>query len=312
MITSVKVHMVPRQASQVSQVDVQDVPQLKTFQSKGRHSSITAEDLCERWQIGLAQAKETLKRTSQRLMRSAVMPLARRYHADRMFFKKRLRGMWSSDTMDGRVKSLDGNRYGQVFANNNFFAEVYPMATKKDAGLAFKEFIKDYGVPEELTIDGSKEQNAKGTVFNKACRANDVKVTRTETERSNQNPAEGVIREVRRKWFRTMIRKRVPRRLWDYGIRWTCQIMQRTSTQAGSLRGDCPLQEVTGETVDISEYLDFSFYDHVWYKENAGLGVTLIGRWLGVSHRVGGLMSYWILTQKGTVISLPLCSESRT
>ncbi len=63
------------------------------------------------------------------------------------------------------------------------------------------------------------------------------------------------------------------------------------------------MQEVTGETVDISEYLDFSFYDHVWYKENAGLGVTLIGRWLGVSHRVGGLMSYWILTQKGTVIS---------
>jgi hypothetical protein len=66
--------------------------------------------------------------------------------------------------------------------------------------------------------------------------------------------------------------------------------MQRTSTEAGGLRGNCPLQEVTGETVDISEYLDFGFYDHV-YKENAGLGETLIGRWLGVSHRVGGLMS---------------------
>jgi hypothetical protein len=31
--------------------------------------------------------------------------------------------------------------------------------------------------------------------------------------------------------------------------------------------------------------------------------VTLIGRWLGVSHRVGGLMSYWIPTIKRTVIS---------
>ena len=29
-----------------------------------------------------------------------------------------------------------------------------------------------------------------------------------------------------------------------------------------------------------------------------------ITRWLGVSHRVGGLMSYWILTQKSTVISI--------
>ena len=28
-----------------------------------------------------------------------------------------------------------------------------------------------------------------------------------------------------------------------------------------------------------------------------------MGRWLGVSHRVGSLMSYWVLTQKGNVIS---------
>jgi hypothetical protein len=97
LIASVKVQSVPRQ---VSQVEVQDVPQLKTFQSKGRHSSVTPEDLSEKWGISLVQAKETLKRTTQRLLRSAALPLARRYHADRMFEKKRLRGMWSSDTMD--------------------------------------------------------------------------------------------------------------------------------------------------------------------------------------------------------------------
>ena len=300
MIASVKVSSVPRQ---ISQVEVQDVPQAHTFQTKGRHSSISPEDLSERWQIGISTAKETLKRTSQRLVRSAVMPLARRYRADRMFELKRLRGMWSSDTMDGRLKSLDGNRYAQVFANGSFFAEVYPMASKKDAGSALKTFCYEFGVPDELTIDGSKEQNSPGTLFMKTCRKYDIRVTRTEPERPNENPAEGVIREIRRKWFRIAIRKRVPRRLWDYGIRWTCQVMQRTSTEAGGLRGNCPLQELTGETLDISEYLDFGFYDHVSYKENAGLGETRIGRWLGVSHRVGGLMSFWILTQKGTVIS---------
>lgn len=129
MIASVKVREVPRQ---VAQVEVQDVPQLKTFQSKGRHSSTSPEELSERWSIGLDQAKETLKRTSQRLVRSAVMPLARRYKADSMFEKKRLRGIWSTDTMDGRVKSIDGNRYAQVFANGGFFAEIYPMASKAD------------------------------------------------------------------------------------------------------------------------------------------------------------------------------------
>jgi hypothetical protein len=100
-----------------------------------------------------------------------------------------------------------------------------------------------------------------------------------------------------------MIKKRVPRKLWDYGFRWTTQVMQRTSAQAGGLRGACPLEEVTGETVNISEYLDFGFYNHVSFKENAGLGVTLIRRWLEVSRRLGGLMSYWILKIKGTVIS---------
>jgi hypothetical protein len=190
IIASIKVATPPRHASQV-ETEAQDVPRTKTCQSKGRHSSVSPEDLSERWQIGLEQSKETLKRTTQRVVRSAVMPLARRYRADRMFQTKRLAGMWASDTMDGRVKSLDGNRYAQVFSNGGFFAEVYPMARKVDAGIALKTFIMELGVPESLTIDGSKEHNSKGTEFMKNCQRNDIRVTRTEPERLNQNPAEG-------------------------------------------------------------------------------------------------------------------------
>jgi hypothetical protein len=60
---------------------------------------------------------------------------------------------------------------------------------------------------------------------------------------------------------------------------------------------------VTGESVDISEYLDFGFYDWIWYRDNAGLGETKLGRWLGVSHQVGPLMSFWILTAGAQVLS---------
>ena len=49
-----------------------------------------------------------------------------------------------------------------------------------------------------------------------------------EPERNNQNPAEGVIREIRRKWFRVMFRKKFPKKFWDYGMRWVCEIQQRT------------------------------------------------------------------------------------
>ena len=31
--------------------------------------------------------------------------------------------------------------------------------------------------------------------------------------------------------------------------------------------------------------------------------MTAIGRWVGLSHRIDGLMPYWILTQEGTLIS---------
>jgi hypothetical protein len=92
------------------------------------------------------------------------------------------------------------------------------MQKKSDAGHALKTFVSELGVPKERTIDGLKEQNMPGTDFVKCYRRNDIKVTRTEPEHPNHNPTEGVIREVRRRWFRTMIRKRVPRGLWDYGV----------------------------------------------------------------------------------------------
>ena len=64
-----------------------------------------------------------------------------------------------------------------------------------------------------------------------------------------------------------------------------------------------PLQAITGETVDIVEYLDFGFYDQVWYHKNAGLGEPLPGCWLVISTHVEGKMCFYVLTQSGRVIS---------
>ncbi|CAJ1970258.1 unnamed protein product, partial [Cylindrotheca closterium] len=37
---------------------------------------------------------------------------------------------------------------------------------------------------------------------------------------------------------------------------------------------------------------------------NGGLGVNHIGQWLGVSHRVGPMMTYWVLPKSGIPISV--------
>ena len=56
------------------------------------------------------------------------------------------------------------------------------------------------------------------------------------------------------------------------------------------------LKWILGQTIDISEYMDFDFYDLVWYWDEKKTNMTedqaKLGRWLGVSHRVGTDMSY--------------------
>jgi hypothetical protein len=205
--------------------------------------------------------------------------------------------------MDGCVKSLDGNQYAQIFSDGGFFAELYHMARKADAGLALKTFIMKFGFPNNLTIDESKKQNSKGTTF---CE----KLQKKQHPSHHNRTRAPELEPHRRSNLRSMMalvpdydQETDATEALDYGIRWTVPVMQRTSTQAGGLQGACPLEVVTGETVKHLEYLDFGFYNHVSLKENAGLKVTSIGRWLGVTHILGGLMSYWVLAMQGTIIS---------
>ena len=78
--------------------------------------------------------------------------------------------------------------------------------------------------------------------------------------------------------------------------------MQRTATTAAGLKGKTPLGVLLGETPDISQYLDFAWYDWVWFKENAGLSIPVIGRFLGIADTASNLMSYHILPESGVPI----------
>ena len=133
------------------------------------------------------------------------------------------------------------NRYAQVFANSQYYAKIYPMDSKSRAGDALKIFCREFGVPDHLTFDGSGEQNGKNTTFMQQIKKHNITHHTTEPNLHQQNPAEGVIREVRRKWYRVMVRKQVPSRLWDYGMRWCSDIMSLTYTSAGDLNGTIPL-----------------------------------------------------------------------
>ena len=100
-----------------------------------------------------------------------------------------------------------------------------------------------------------------------------------------------------------MLKKRVPTQLWDYGYTWACDTDNVCANMSEHAKGRTPLEIITGKTPGISEYLDFDFYDWVLYRSNTGLGEVKVAKWLGVSHRVGRLMSYWLLPESGISIS---------
>ena len=96
----------------------------------------------------------------------------------------------------------------------------------------------------------------------------DIHTTITKPNRHNQSKVECVICELRKNWFRTMHWKHVPRRLWDYSLKWVLEVRVRTSSDAMDLKGQTPLEQITRDTVDISEYIHFGFYDWCWLHQN--------------------------------------------
>jgi len=274
----------------------------KIFLSTNRHSNTTAEDLSEIFQISVEQAQMTLDATTQHHVRSAIMPLSRRYRMDRMYEVPRLRCTMATDTMDPRCEGIHRYKYCQVFGSKEMFAAAYPIHKKSDCHVALKKFIVDYGAPEVMIQDGSKEQTGPGTLFQSTLRKNNIESRQTQAHRPNQNPAETVIRELRKKWYRSMFKSNCPKALWTYGLPHFAKLMQVTATKAAGLAGLTPLGYLTGETPDISQYLDFGFYDWVWYKENVGLDVPRLGRFLGTADTVCNVYSFHILPESGIPI----------
>ena len=71
---------------------LEDLPTKNVFSSGGRHADVSEEELSERWFISLKQASKTLRKTTQKFLRSALLPMTRRYRADRHFYRKTLSG----------------------------------------------------------------------------------------------------------------------------------------------------------------------------------------------------------------------------
>ena len=124
------------------------------------------------WGIGMNRTKATIECTTQRGSRSAILPLSRRYRADRMYSMKRLNSKFATDTFYSDYKSINQNTCAQIYSHKNGFSAVYPLenATGDSIGQSLTTFSNDFGVPEHLTFDGATAQVGKNTLFMKTLR----------------------------------------------------------------------------------------------------------------------------------------------
>ena len=271
-----------------------------------RHSKVGPEELSRKWGVGLQTAKDTMKATTQAGIRTAVHPMNKRLRVDHLHLhRKRLHGNWFCDTVMSKVKSLLGNTCANIYTQGKF-TRVVPMTRRHEAGESFVTFTDDVGIPESLTTDGAGEFTGKNTQFVREARKLRTKLYTTEQGRKNQNhPAEREIGILSTRWKSRMAKKRVPKRLWDFGLIYESDILCRMARGSNRRTG---YEEVFGDTPDISEWLDFEFYDMVWWldrpnKPDVSDPVRRLARWLGVSHRVGSDLCYWLITESGQLIS---------
>ena len=67
--------------------------------------------------------------------------------------------------------------------------------------------------------------------------------------------------------------------------------------------GHPSLEQLTGDTVDISEWLEFEVYDLVQFWNNQSDDIKpMLGRWMVVSNMVGSSLRYWIISDKVKVL----------
>ena len=69
------------------------------------------------------------------------------------------------------------------------------------------------------------------------------------------------------------------------------------------------MEEITGQTTDTSNWLDFEFYDTVWVLNRTSMKMDTVdderlpAKWLGVSNHIGSDLSYWLLLGSSKIVS---------
>jgi hypothetical protein len=204
-----------------------------------------------------------------------------------------------TDTLDAKtVTSKRGNKYAQIFATRFGWYRAFPLKAKSEAHEAVSTLFARDGVPNVMVMNGAKEQTLGD--FCRKCHEASCHIRQTEPHSPWMNMAENGVRELKKASARQMLKRHLPKCLWDDCLELQAFIKSRTAGTNFGLNGETPETMLSGETADISEFAEFGWYD--WIKFRDPEDKLVLGRYLGPSTDIGPAMTAKILKANGQYV----------
>ena len=266
---------------------------------------LTPEHLAQIWNYGIETAKKSIEATKCRYYRQSKNGMQHRFRPSRNMMRYRQLSMpvgeFYSDTMFSKVRSTRGYTCAQIYGNKFGYIKVYPMDDndKQNVGDSLSIVIQDVGVMQ-------REMVGRKTPFFKRARKEGIDLTTIEPLRPDENYGEQLVGRAKLGTSKLMLRKKVPLRYWCYAMEYYCDLSSVMVPGMYRNKGRTGHEIVFGNTPDISEYVEFEFYDYCWYwdtPQDFPHEKKQLGRWLGVAHRVGQAMVHYVVNNKGIVIA---------
>ena len=177
------------------------------------------------------------------------------------------------------------------------------MKTESQMPETLQDYIRLYGAPTGLFSDNATSETSKA--IKDILRHYAIKDMQSEAYHPHQNYAERRIQEVKATSNIIMDRVNAPSHLWLLCLEYVAHLLNHLATP--SLDHKTPYEKAFGITPDISNLLQFHFYQPVLYFNTNGPSYPkskeLYGYWVGIAENVGDALTYKILTTENKIIN---------
>ena len=197
----------------------------------------------------------------------------------------------------------NGSTGAQIFVGTETHVlDVAGVKSNKEFVHTLEDHIRTRGAMDTLVSDSAKNEiSRKVKDILRAYRINDWQ---SEPHHQNQNPCERHYQTAKRYTNVILDRTGAPATCWLLALSYVCLLLNHLASS--SLGWRTPLECLHGVTPDISPFLQFEFYEPVYYRKGGHTSFTDtkegFGYFVGIAENVGHALTYKILDAHSNVI----------